>query len=104
MKVFVLTALLTAAAAGMALAGEGWQPYKHGSCWHNNSKHCQDARAAFAEHHNGMMPDQWDNQWFQGHQGRWVEHDKDWKWEGSNGEQYWKGKNGWEWASNHHHH
>jgi hypothetical protein len=104
MKVFLFTGLLTAATAGMALAGGGWHPYKPGSCYHNNSKHCVDARNAFAEHHNGMFPEQWDSQWYQGHRGRWVQHDKEWAWEGSNGDRYMKGKNGWVWAEAHEHH
>ena len=110
MKTFALTVLVTLASAGLASAQMGnpvagnFPNGKFHSCAHNNSKHCQDARKAFAEHHNGMSPEQWDNQYYQGHRGRWVQHDKDWAWEGSNGEQYRKVHDKWEWMQDHKHH
>jgi hypothetical protein len=100
MKIFLFAALLTAASAGVALA-QGWHPYDR-SCVGNNSKQCVDARNAFAEHHNGMYPEQWDNQWYQGHQGRWIGHANDWRWEGSDGEQYRRVHDKWEWVKHHH--
>jgi len=98
MKVFLFAALLTAATAGMAFAGGGYNP---GSCRNNNSQHCIDARNAFARHHNGLYPEQWDNQWYQGHQGRWTQYNKDWRWEGSDGGQYRRVHDKWEWVEHH---
>jgi hypothetical protein len=51
-----------------------------------------------------MYPEQWDNQFYQGHKGRWVQGGKDWKWEGSNGEQYRKVHDKWQWIEHHDHH
>jgi len=93
MKIFLLTIALATLTGGLALANG----YNYGSCANSNSKACQDDRAAFARHHNGLSPDQWNNQYYQGQQGRWNQHGKDWRWEGARGDQYSKGHNGWEW-------
>jgi hypothetical protein len=105
MKTFVFAILIALASTGLASAQMGNPLAGHYSgCANNNSKHCQEARAAFAEHHNGMSPEQWDNQNYQGHKGRWVQNGKDWRYEGSNGEQYRKVHDKWEWAEQKAHH
>ena len=102
MKIFLAAVLISAATAGMAFAQGGMgNPYS--ACAHSNSKHCQDARAAFAEHHNGMSPDQWYNQYYQGRQGRWSQEGKNWRWESMNGEKYEQVHNKWAWVGGHHH-
>ena len=101
MKVLVLALLLCAATTGVALAGGGGHPFKYSSCKGNNSQHCIDARNAFARHHNGMYPEQWYNETFQGRQGRWVEHGKEWGWEGEDGDRYRKVHDKWEWLKHH---
>src|SRR5271166_204924 len=95
MKIFLLALLLTALTGGLAMAAEPCTGYS--ACAHSNSKGCRDARNAFAEHHNGMFPEQWCNQWYQGQRGHWNQHGNDWRWEGAEGDRYWKGPNGWEW-------
>lgn len=92
MKTFVLTILLTALTSGIACAS-GYR-----NCANNNSKACSDARAAFAEHHNGQYPERWYNQWYQGQQGRWSQRGSDWRWEGARGDNYEKGHDGWRWS------
>jgi hypothetical protein len=106
MRTFAVAILFALAATGLASAQIGNPLAEHngGGCAHNNSTNCQNARKAFAEHHNGMYPEQWDNQFYQGHKGRWVQGGKDWKWEGSNGEQYRKVHDKWQWIEHHDHH
>jgi len=53
----MFTIMLAALTAGMATANA----YEYGNCINNNSKACQDARNAFAEHHGGMYPQQYQN-------------------------------------------
>jgi hypothetical protein len=97
MKTFVLTVLLTAMTGGLAAAAG----YDYSNCAHNNSKACSDARAAFAEHHNGQQPENYYNQWYQGQQGRWGQNGNDWRWEGAKGETYAKGHSGWQLSREH---
>jgi hypothetical protein len=107
MKIFLFATVLTAlttATAGLALAGGGFNGQKYSACAHSNSKECQDAKKAFADHHNGMFPEQYYNQWYQGHQGRWDQHGKDWRWENEDGGQYRKVHDKWEWVEHHKHH
>ncbi len=97
MKTLLLTALLTVATVGMAHAAHHHR-VKYSACIHNNSKTCTDARNAFAEHHNGKYPEQYFNQWYQGHQGRWSKQGKEWQWEGLDGEEYRKEGKAWRWS------
>lgn len=116
MKTLVIsTILLVAATFGFSGAAHA-QRYPYRSCVNNNSKACQDARNAFAEHHNGLYPEQWFNQnyqgqpgrwqwenadgddWYQGEQGHWYKEPQGWHFWGDDGDDYWKGKNGWGWA------
>ena len=100
MKVFLLTIALTAFTGGLALANE----YNYSACANSKSRACQNARAAFAEHHNGQAPEQYNNHWYQGRQGRWSQEGKDWRWNGVQGDQYSKGSKGWHWGHAGHHH
>jgi hypothetical protein len=94
MKTFVLTVLLTAMIGGIAAAAG----YNYSNCANSNSKACMDARAAFAEHHNGQQPERYYDQWYQGRQGRWNQKGSDWSWEGARGDTYTKGHQGWQWS------
>lgn len=96
MKIFLLAIVLAALTTGLAgTAGAYNQSCKPvGACANNNSKECRDARAAFAEHHNGLYPEQWCNQWYQGQQGRWNQEGKKWQWDGGQGDQWFQGKQG----------
>ena len=96
--------ILTAATLALGLAGTSYAQWNNHACANNNSKHCQDARAAFAEHHNGMMPNQYYNHWYGGQQGRWDRYNNDWRWESMNGDRYSRGNHGWEWHRYHHDH
>jgi len=92
MKTFLFAAALTVLSAGAASA-RGYS-----ACINNNSKACRDARAAFAEHHNGQFPEQYYNSWYGGRQGRWNQRNNQWRWEGIDGDNYSKGRHGWQWA------
>ena len=94
MKIFLLTIALTAFTGGLALANS----YNYSACAHSNSKACRDDRAAFARHHNGLSPEQYNNHWYQGQQGRWSQKGGDWRWDGIRGDQYSKGHDGWAWS------
>ena|ERR1039457_3094954 len=95
MKIFLFTILLAALTGGLASAQVRYnQPCKVGACANNNSKECRDARNAFAEHHNGLYPEQWCNQWYQGQQGRWNQQGNNWQWEGAEGDQWYQGRQG----------
>lgn len=99
MKILLLTILLAALTGGMAgAAGHYNQAYNYSGCANNNSKACRDARDAFARHHNGQTPEQWNNAWFQGQQGRWNKQGSNWQWKGTEGDEYRKGPNGWQWS------
>ena len=105
MKTGYLTILF--AAAGLAIAGSGYAQY--GACVNNNSKECVDARNAFARHHGGVYPNQYYNQWYGGRQGRWAQQNNEWRYEGMDGDDYWRGNDGWNWrhrerAHEHEHH
>lgn len=100
MKKFLLALSLAALTAGFA--GTSYA-FNYSSCANNNSKHCVDARNAFAEHHGGQMPGQYYNHWYEGNQGRWNRANNEWRWEGMNGDQYWHGNHGWEWRHHHDH-
>src|ERR1035441_590788 len=65
MKTFLSAILLAALSAG--LAGTSYAQY--GACVGNNSKHCVDARNAFAEHHGGVFPEQYFNHYHHGRPG-----------------------------------
>ena len=104
MKILLFAVLLTMVTAGLASAGGGHPTNRYSACAHSNSKECTDARNAFAAHHGGKYPDQFYNQWYQGQQGRWDQHGKDWRWDGANGEQYRKEHNQWEWVKHHNKH
>jgi hypothetical protein len=102
MKVFLFTILLAALTAGLTRAGGG---YNYGGCANNNSKACRDARNAFAEHHSGQYPEQWNQEWYQGQRGRWKEQGDDWQWNGAQGDEWYQGqqghwyqeRDGWQW-------
>ena len=98
MKTFLSAILLAALSAG--LAGTSYAQY--GACVGNNSKHCVDARNAFAEHHGGVFPEQYFNHYHQGRPERWTQQNNAWRWDGMDGDRYSKGPHGWEWR--HHHH
>lgn len=90
-----------------------YRPYRN--CRNNNSKACQDARQAFAEHHNGLTPERWFNEnyqgqpgrwlwdnaegdtWYQGLLGHWFQEPEGWRFRGDNGDEYRKGDRGWGW-------
>jgi hypothetical protein len=57
MKTLIFTVMLAALTAGFAQAGG----YGYQSCANNNSKACRDARDAFARHHGGAYPEQYQN-------------------------------------------
>lgn len=117
MKAFLLTIVLLASTAMLAGAAyaQVHQRYPYRNCQHNNSKACQDARKAFAEHHNGLYPEQWFNSyyqgqpgrwawenaegddWFQGEQGHWYKEPEGWRFWGDDGDAYRKGDKGWGW-------
>ena len=101
MKKVLFTILLAAVSAAVANTG-----YAQGfsACANSNSKACIDARNAFAEHHGGVMPEQYYNNWYAGNQGRWYQQNNDWRWEGMNGDEYWRGDRGWEWRHHDHDH
>jgi len=99
MKIFLLTIALATLSGGLAIAGGGYsRGERYQACANNNSKACRDARAAFAEHHNGQTPNQWNNSWYQGQQGRWNQNGSNWQWKGADGRDYRKGNNGWQWS------
>ena len=75
--------------------------FGYSACANNNSRHCQEARAAFAEHHGGVYPEQYYNHWYQGRQGRWGQANNQWRYEGMDGDEYRREHNRWEW---YHHH
>jgi len=102
MKKFLLALSLAALTAGFA--GTSYAQFYEGNCVGNNSKHCVDARNAFAEHHGGVYPQQYYNNWYQGNQGRWNRANNDWRWESMNGDRYSRGAHGWEWRHHHDHH
>ena len=92
------------AGAGLFIATTGRAQYRYSACANNNSKACRDARDAFARHHGVVYPQQYYSQWYQGQQGRWYQNNNNWRWEGMDGDDYWRGNNGWEWRKHHHHH
>ena len=100
MKIFLLTLALSAFAGGLAMA----HSYNYAGCANSNSRTCQNDRAAFAEHHNGQSPEQWNSHWYQGQQGRWSQRGNNWQWSGIRGDQYSKGHNGWQWSGAGHRH
>ena len=96
-----LFSLVVLTAISFGIAGSSFaQGY---GCMGNNSKPCQDARRAFAEHHGGAFPEQYYNSWYGGNQGRWYQQNNAWRWEGVNGDRYERGDRGWEWRHHHHH-
>ena len=100
MKKILFALSLAALTVGIAGTGNA-APFGYGACANNNSQHCRDARNAFAEHHGGVYPEKYYDQWYQGRQGRWSQANNNWRWEGMNGDQYRHGTNGWHWM--HHH-
>src|ERR1022692_1783375 len=76
MKKFLLALSLAALTAGFARTS--YAQFYEGSCLGNNSKHCVDARNAFAKHHGGVMPGQYYNHWYEGNQGRWNRQNNEW--------------------------
>ena len=100
MKIFLLTLALSAFTGGLAMA----HSYNYSGCANSNSRACQNDRAAFAEHHSGQSPEQWNNSWYQGQQGRWNQRGNDWRWDGIRGDQYSRGHNGWQWSGTGHKH
>jgi hypothetical protein len=98
MKIFLLTILLATLTGGAALADGYNNRYAYGSCANNNSKACRDARDAFARHHNGQSPEQYNNAWYQGQQGRWNQNGANWQWRGIDGNEYRRGNKGWQWS------
>ena len=109
MKTIVFVMLIGLLTVGQARAQFGYDAVcqGHSACAHNNSKACVDARNAFARHHNGMYPEQFCNQYYQGQRGRWVRHGNQWAWAGSEGNEWQDGrrghwfqeKNGWQFRS-----
>jgi hypothetical protein len=108
MKSFAFASLVAALTIGLAHAQMGNpiagldHPEHLETCANNNSKHCQDARKAFAEHHNGMSPEQWEKT-HPGHREHWEQNGKNSALEGSNGEQHRKGRDKSEYVEQHVH-
>lgn|ERR1700676_3421906 len=98
MKIFLLTLVLAGLTGGMAGAAGYNQSYNYSGCANNNGKACRDARDAFARHHNGQSPNQWNNAWYQGQQGRWNQNGNNWQWRNVQGDEYRNGRNGWQWS------
>jgi hypothetical protein len=98
MKTVLFPILLAALSVGFTRTAYA----QYSACVNNNSKHCVDARNAFAEHHGGKYPEQYFNNYYQGQPGRWTQQKNEWRWDGMDGDRYYKGHNGWEWK--HHHH
>lgn len=116
MKIFLFTILLVALTSGLARTA-GAERYPYRSCAHSNTKECRDARDAFARHHNGLTPEQWYQQyyqgqpglwrwenaegdeWFQGRQGHWYQEAFGWLFRGDDGDDYRQGENGWGWIT-----
>ncbi len=90
MKLFLLTVVLATLTGGLAEAST----YKYSACTNNNSKACTDARAAYAEHHNGKTPEQVNQHWYQGQRGHWNQQGKNWQWNNAEGDQWNQGKQG----------
>jgi hypothetical protein len=93
MKTFALAILFATLTGGIATAGYN-QDYRYSSCANNNSRACRDAREAFAGHHNGQSPEQWNNSWYQGQRGRWNQNGNNWRWSGAEGDQWNQGRQG----------
>ena len=88
--------VIALAAISSGLAGTSYAQ-RYSACANNNSKHCIDARNAFAEHHGGVYPEQYYNHWYGGNPGRWTQQNNAWQWEGMNGDVYRRGDRDWEW-------
>jgi len=79
MKTLIFTVMLAALTAGFAQAGG----YGYQSCANSNSKACRDARDAFARHHGGAYPQQYQNHAYNNYnnynnnRGYWNDHDGD---------------------------
>jgi hypothetical protein len=76
MKTLMFTVMLAALTAGLATAGG----YGNRSCVNNNSKACRDARDAFASHHGGVYPRQYQNHaynTYNNNHGYWNDRDGD---------------------------
>ena len=101
MKTFLAAITFAALSAGLAGVSFAQQPYS--ACAGRNTPACVDARNAFAEHHGGVFPEQYYNHWYGGQPGRWTQEHNEWRWDGMNGDRYWKGTHGWEWRHYHHH-
>lgn len=73
MKTFMFNIMLAALTAGLATAGGGYR----GGCANSNSKACRDAREAFADHHGGAYPRQYD-QWhaYNNNRNYWNEYEE----------------------------
>jgi hypothetical protein len=92
MKIFLFTILLAALSGGLGRAAGSYnQAYSYHACANNNSKACRDA---FARHHNGKSPEQWNQSWYQGQQGRWNQQGNNWEWNGAEGDQWNQGRQG----------
>ena len=78
MKTLIFTVMLAALTAGFAQAGG----YGYQSCANSNSKACRDARDAFARHHGGAYPQQYQNHAYNNYnnynnRGYWNDRDED---------------------------
>lgn len=96
MKISFFIVILGLLGAGLARAEFGYSRacMGHSACAHSNSKECRDARQAFADHHNGLYPEAYCNQWYQGQRGRWIRYGNEWRWAGIEGDQWFEGHRG----------
>lgn len=95
MKKFLFIILLAVLSAGLAPVGRAYsQVYRYHACTNNNSKECRDAREAFARHHNGLTPEQWYQDYYQGQPGRWNQQGNNWQWQGAEGDEWYQGRQG----------
>jgi hypothetical protein len=96
-----LFSAIVLAAVSFGVVGSSFaQPY---GCLGNNGPACVNDRKAFAEHHGGVMPEQYFNSYYGGSAGRWYQRNNAWHWQGANGDRYEPGAHGWEWHRWHHH-
>jgi hypothetical protein len=85
------------AAASLAMAGSSYAQFRYSSCANSNTQACKEAREAFAEHHGGVYPEKYFDNYYQGRPGRWTKEKDEWRWDGMDGDRYYKGPHGWEW-------
>jgi hypothetical protein len=99
-----LVSAFVLAGISFGIVGTSFAQPGYSACWGRNTPACVDAKKAFAEHHGGVFPEQYYNSYYNGGPGRWYQENNAWRWEGANGDRYYKGDKGWEWHHWHDHH